>query len=61
MKTAQDCFKLAAQMTKAAELVRPHDSQQYREAFALVEYHLKSGATKLREVGEHITARENAR
>lgn len=59
MNSAQEYAKAAAQLTKFANAVKPPAGAEYREARELATYHLKSAASKLRQVAEHLAAKES--
>lgn len=58
MKTAQDFARAAVQMGRAAEQMKPADTDPYAQARKLIQYHLLSAAKHTREIAESMAAKE---
>lgn len=59
MKTAQDFARAAAQMSQAAERMKPDDADPNAQARKLVHYHLIVAAKHTREIAEALAKQES--
>lgn len=58
MTTAKDFAKVATQIGQIADLLRPPDSDPHAQARNLIVFHLRSAATKAREIAEAKASKE---
>jgi hypothetical protein len=58
MKTAAEFAHAAAQMSRAAERMKPDDSNPYAQARKLIQYHLQAAANSTRQIAEALAKKE---
>jgi len=58
MTTAAEFAHAAVQMSRAAERMKPDDSDPYAQARKLIQYHLQAAALKTREIAKALAKKE---